>query len=566
MPWARFVQFLLMLLVCTLAGTAPARAQAGVAGQPVQVCILRDTGGLTPVQLFREPERFDCRTDQIGLGVGDFWVLSQPIDRVSPPDRSLRVRSASLWQSGEDLYVRYADGTIRAQHTDARGVAPLIQLGAIVEQPIAAAPAPVERLLWHVHGSANLRGIKLGVRLADAEQSVQANLTMGALYAAFGGLCLALIVYNLALWSALRHRFQFYYCLMAAGMLAYAVTSSGVLAWMLPFLSNNDRLRLNYLLLGATGTAALTFARHFFEPRIFAGWLGRYAALLAGGTLLAGALFFVTAPFAVHLTDALFTLIFLGLSTLVVPTLWRAWRLRSNYLWLFAIGWGAPILTAGLRGIANLGFIPWSFWLDNSTLLAMMVEALISAVAIAYRIKLLRGQRDEALAGEVTARRLADIDPLTGLLNRRAFLSQAIGRAGEQKLLIADLDHFKRVNQTLGHDGGDEVLRVFARLLRTGLPAGALVARLGGEEFAMVADADVAIDPDAILARLRRTRMPFDVQVTASIGACHGLLVDERDWKAMYRDADLALYQAKSAGRDRACVAASHEARTDAVA
>jgi diguanylate cyclase (GGDEF)-like protein len=234
-----------------------------------------------------------------------------------------------------------------------------------------------------------------------------------------------------------------------------------------------------------------------------------------------------------------------------MPMLWRAWRLRSNYLWLFAIAWGAPILTAALRALSNLHVLPWSFWIDNSTILAMIVEAIVSSLAVAYRIRLLRDERDDAIEREVMMRRLADTDPLTGLLNRRAFLHQAIGRTGEQLLLIVDLDHFKRVNETLGHDGGDEVLRVFARMLRTSVPQGTLVARIGGEEFAILAPSDTPVEPESVLARLRQMRMPFDIQVTASIGTCRGTLASEVDWKALYRVADAALFDAKSAGRDR---------------
>ncbi|WP_156456079.1 GGDEF domain-containing protein, partial [Sphingomonas sp. CCH9-E2] len=147
------------------------------------------------------------------------------------------------------------------------------------------------------------------------------------------------------------------------------------------------------------------------------------------------------------------------------------------------------------------------------------------------------------------------LDPLTGLLNRRAFLGQAIGRSGQQTLLILDLDRFKQVNDTIGHDGGDEVLRTVARTLRGLVPAGALIARIGGEEFAVLSTPADPVDPDRILARLRATRMPFDLRVTASIGSAQGPIADERDWKSLYRAADQALFDAKAAGRDRARVA-----------
>ena len=129
-------------------------------------------------------------------------------------------------------------------------------------------------------------------------------------------------------------------------------------------------------------------------------------------------------------------------------------------------------------------------------------------------------------------------------------------------LLIADVDHFKRVNEMIGHDGGDEVLRVVARALRNAVPPDALVARIGGEEFAILLDATNAIAPDAVLDRLRNQRMPFDITVTASIGACTGPLLHESDWKLLYNCADRALFAAKAAGRDRAreepavCIAA----------
>jgi diguanylate cyclase (GGDEF)-like protein len=547
----RFVLALAAALTLALAAS-PANAQAGVAGKPLKVCVLRDTGGVNAAELIRQPGRFDCRPDQYKLGAGDYWAISEDINLRSRSRAPLNARIASLWQQRLALHVLYADGSIRTLDADGRGITRLIQLGAQVQHAVPRHGAEVVRLMWHVKGSANMRGIVLGARLATNEESARANMSMAAMYAAFAGLCIALIVYNLALWGALRHRFQLYYCLMVAALLGYAFSSSGTLAWVFPDIANNDRMRINYLALGAAGATALVFARSFFEERVFEGWLGRVTAVAATVMAATGAIFFLFAPLAVHFVDGLFTAAFLAMASVVVPTLWRAWRMRSNYLWIFAIAWGAPILTAILRAMANLHLIPWNFWLDNSTILSMAAEALLSSLAIAYRIQLLSRERDEAILGEELARRLAETDPLTGLLNRRAFLEQAIGRKGDQVLQIADLDHFKRVNDTLGHDGGDEVLRVFARMLRNSVPGTALVSRIGGEEFAILSAAGETVEPEILLARLRATRMPFDLKITTSIGSCTGTVGSERDWKALYRGADAALFEAKSAGRDRA--------------
>lgn len=531
---------------------AHAFAQAGMTGAPLNVCVLPDTGGMNVATLLRHPERFDCTRPQQSYGPGSYWVMSQRIGKPSRPGNPLTVRIVSLWQQGLDLHVLYGDGSVASMYADGVETTRLIQLGAIIERRIPTADIPVERLLWHVRDSANMRGIILAPRLADESQSALSNLAMGSIYAGFAGLCFALIVYNFALWGALRHSFHLAYCAMATLLLVYAFSSSGALAWAFPDIPNNLRLRINYLTLFCSAAAAFIFARTFFEPRVFEGIVGKMLVATAAMLVLVGGSFFLFSPYAVRPLDQIATGAFVVVSIMFVPMFWRIISRRSSYLWLFCLAWSGPVSTVVLRALGNMNLIAWNFWLDNSTLLAMAAEAMMSSLAIAYRIHILRGERDEAVANEAIARRLADIDPLTGLLNRRAFLAKAIGRQGEQMLLIADLDHFKRVNETLGHDGGDEVLRVFARALRQIVPAGALVARLGGEEFAIVTATAEPVEADAVLERLRTTRMPFDLTVTASIGTCSGPLADEVDWKRLYRGADAALFEAKSSGRDRA--------------
>lgn len=545
----------LTIALAFLAAALPAQAAgfgAGPVGRELKVCILRAQPGDDPAQLIRQPDRFDCKTRQSAFGPGDYWAISNPIEMRSRSRQPLVVRSGSLWQQAIELHVLYADGRMATMRDDQTTLTRRIQLGAVVEYPLPRFHPNVQRVMWKVVGAANLRGIVVGPRLASAEQSDRSNLMMAAIYAAFGGLAFALLVYNLALWASLRHRFQLAYCVMVAALMAYTFTSSGALAWAWPGIANNDRIRLNYLLLTFACASALLFARAFFEAHVFGRRL-RWAIRISVGTLLAvGMLFVFIAPAGVEIIDPLYSAMFLGVLGVVIATLWRAWRARSNYLWLFAFAWAVPIFAACLRVFANFGVIEWNFWLDNSTILSMAAEALISSVAIAYRIRLLSRERDEAVAAETIARRLADTDPLTGLLNRRAFLSAAIGRDGPQTLLILDLDHFKQVNETLGHDGGDEVLRVVARTLRQLAPAGSVVARIGGEEFAVVSNTAQSLDPGPLLARLRATRMPFDLRVTASIGTATGALQSEPDWKSLYRAADTALFSAKSAGRDRA--------------
>ncbi len=530
----------------------PSAAQAGLVGRTLPVCIARAEPGMTARRLFAEPGRFDCHSTQASYGSGDYWILSAPVADPLSRTEAVPVRYASLWQRHATMYVRYADGAIHRRIIDDVAQAGSIQLGAIVEQRTVPRGVPVDRILWHVEGSANVRGVLVGARVATEEESSRSNVLMAALYSGFLGLCLALLVHNLTLWFALRHRFQLAYVAMVASLMFYGLSSSGALAWLIGGIPNTARLRFNYLTLGLSAAAALVFARSFFERRVFAGWVGRLATFAAGGVVAAATLYALAAPFNVRLLDRLFALSFVPVMICVPAILWRAWDRRSDFLWLFALGWASPVLFGCLRLANSLLPIHWSFWLDNSTLIAMTVEALMSSAAIAYRVRLLARERDEARVEEIAARVLADTDPLTGLLNRRAFLAEAIGREGPQALYVIDIDRFKLVNETLGHDGGDEVLRLFARTLRRFTPANALIARMGGEEFAIVTDAMEPIDPDRLLARLRATRMPFDLTVTASIGSCTGPLNTDVDWKRLYHNADRALFDAKAAGRDRA--------------
>lgn len=560
MAWLRWM-IGAFALAFGLAFAVPATA---VTGTPLSVCVRPALAGQTPAALFAQPRGFDCATSQTRFGSGDFWVLSQRLPAIPAQDITAQdtVRIGSTWVNRVTLFVLYADGSIRQTSFTSHTAGRLLGLGAVIVQPLPQHDAAPVRLLWHVEGAANLRGLILGPAIADHEQRDTTEILLAALYGAFGGMAIALIVYNLALWGALRQAFQPAYCLLVLCLLAYALTSSGALGQLVPALDNNDRQRLNALFLAGSAASALVFARTFFERAVFAGWLRPASTWVIAALLTAGSLWAACAPWHFHLLDTILASAYLGLLVLIPTVLFRAWRARSNFLWLFALAWSVPIVVAGLRVANAFALLEWSLWLDNSTILSMALESMLSSLAIAYRIRLLSVERDTAREQEIAARLLADTDPLTGLLNRRAFLTRAIGRPGDQMLLIADVDHFKRVNEKIGHDGGDEVLRVVARALRNAVPPDALVARIGGEEFAILLDAAHAVVPDAVLDRLRRQRMPFDIPVTASIGACTGPLLYEKDWKTLYNCADRALFAAKAAGRDRAreappiCIAA----------
>lgn len=157
----------------------------------------------------------------------------------------------------------------------------------------------------------------------------------------------------------------------------------------------------------------------------------------------------------------------------------------------------------------------------------------------------------------------AYLDPLTHCFNRRyldAWLEQIDYRTSHHVLMILDIDHFKLVNDTHGHDMGDQILCQFADVLRRQLRHGERLVRLGGEEFLVIGECDSSAQAKAMVGRLRREIGQSDfgspelpLGMTASIGFCLYPLGAEKHqagWKLCLKLADIALYRAKLNGRN----------------
>jgi len=233
-----------------------------------------------------------------------------------------------------------------------------------------------------------------------------------------------------------------------------------------------------------------------------------------------------------------------------------------------ALMWFAlPAVTLGAR------FEPWGMAVGTAYLVTVFLvstiavdpaaaaehsQTLIAAVALILSTVILSGALVES---DRAHRRSSTLDPLTGLLNRNALeqrLAELDGqpsRGGDglsHALLLCDLDHFKRVNDQLGHAAGDAVLQDVAYTMRSVLRAGDSIYRVGGEEILVVLPGAREEDAVAVAERLRvavRERRPAGVGVTISVGgAVSGPeTVDTDDLVAR---ADSALYAAKAAGRD----------------
>lgn len=196
------------------------------------------------------------------------------------------------------------------------------------------------------------------------------------------------------------------------------------------------------------------------------------------------------------------------------------------------------------------------------------VEVEISVNLISYREKKVFC----LIARDITPRKLAEKqlihtathDPLTGLVNRLLVydrLAQELARARRHDKMIAlvyiDLDRFKEINDTMGHGVGDQLLKAVGARIKSLLRDSDTLARMGGDEYMiLLPDISQAKDVDRVVANLMDTlRRPFDLEgikhhITISVGVSLYPL-DGKDSETLIKTADLAMYYAKSAGRNR---------------
>lgn len=243
------------------------------------------------------------------------------------------------------------------------------------------------------------------------------------------------------------------------------------------------------------------------------------------------------------------------ITPLCIGTLWSA--LLKRYLGthfasltVLALGISSTLLLYFLRYPPHVSLdIVRSCWLPIFT--TAFVSAQVYGMLMARELAQL--SREKTLAAE------ACVDPLTGIMNRRGFAErlQSVQFSGTKiALLMIDADKFKYINDTYGHPAGDAWLVAFVHLAQGVLPAGALLARLGGEEFAVILVNGDGVQSAHVAEELRReaeslkvTHLDQTFGTTISIGLAQNWSPTD---SSLIQRADMALYFAKAAGRNAA--------------
>jgi diguanylate cyclase (GGDEF)-like protein len=332
-------------------------------------------------------------------------------------------------------------------------------------------------------------------------------------------------------------------------------------AWALLLLSGlaaggsmTDRTLSTLAMAGITGGLALNAAA-------FDLWCGRspemrMPILIAVVLPLGYGLGFSSYPFRVGWANALLTL----QMALVVAAVWRKPVVAvGKWRWLLVVSLLAQMVVTLWRGVLGAFFTESYPTFLHPHPVNYAFAVLANGTTVLSLMGVLLAHRDEA-ARELE--RLATLDGLTGVLNRRAWMTRAatemavsLRYAHSLAVLMIDLDHFKRINDSHGHEAGDRALAFIGRALQAAVRPGDLVGRYGGEEFCvLMTHADLAA-ANAFDARVRaylgevaERELGFPLAYSAGIA----MRDSPQDTLAgMLRRADAKLYGAKAQGRSR---------------
>lgn len=378
------------------------------------------------------------------------------------------------------------------------------------------------------------------------------DYSYGLLY----GVLAALLLYNLMLFFSLRSAPHLLYSLYLLSFIAcnFAYTGHGF-RWLWPHATHWQQWS-NPVLMIVAGICGLLFATSFLQtrktlPRLHWGVWGICLTILMG----LGAAYYVEQIQTALVLAFVFIILFTCLMALMGLLAYRAGNPSARFFLPASVvaAMGAMITTLTVWNV-----LPYTVWTYRAVDIGIVIESILLALALADQFR--RGEAKRLFAEEQ-----ARTDPLTGLNNRRAFQEQ-VKRLWQQchrqkqpmAVVIVDLDNFKQINDTHGHQIGDQVLEATARQLQDALRNGDVLARWGGEEFILFMP-DTTVEAAVHVAERIRQRIESICQdfadnqpmaLSASLG-----VADSRSGSGslekLIQEADKCLYSAKQMGRNQ---------------
>jgi len=524
-----------------------------------------------------------------------YWVRFSVRAGVAPPGGWV-LRTSRPWLRA-DLY-HIADGNLL---TDRSGIEVPPQFRNLPTSDMAfllALPRDIAQLFYlHLLGDTSRFGesssIGATIQTFDSWAVRQRSLLFGQ--GIYAGIILGLALYNLILYLIIRERVYLHYVMYVSSFGSFWIARAGFFyQYVWPHRPQLE-LQLQPFLAVLAILFSILFVRRFLATREHS----RLADRLLLGTAVLTLVLYVGSLFSTRVPlPLLLALIGLAVSVLYavigVMALLRGYRPARFFL----VAWTALLAGNVVFILMFLRLLPMTFFTYNAAQAGSAMECILLAFALADRVNLLKQEKDEKQRRytrdlqEQVQQRTAELtdavdklqtasvtDPLTGLSNRRhveAAIQPWIAELQRQRvrdvpgiplrslaICLADLDHFKLINDALGHAVGDRVLQAAANVLRQNVRATAILSRWGGEEFLILDHVTGPCEDLLMTERLRKSIIEDTPPVileagrplSLSLGIVRYPFSEEYpellDWDHCLALADHALYRAKKAGRNR---------------
>ena len=560
----------LLVLVCLSALTVSAQAVSEIGPR---TCTLAGQADASPAAILVQRSAFDCGTKKFQKATDHLWIV---VD-VSAAEGALAapvLRARLARQGAISVHVLDADGTLRSNTYPVKVQREHWRSPSAGAFALTDAPTQVPQTLligvsqpWD---PANWFDLQIMSGATDAAIHDQTRM----LSALFCGLLFAPLMVNFVLFALLRRRFVLFHGGAVTAMLVTQLAWSGLAFDLLPGFDMVQRSVVGHLAISLAISALGMLIHDLCEPEKLGRWGRRALVVACSSNVVITAAVLILSPRLPLIGSYLFhagilLVVATGMTTLTIASV-RGSKIAMVQL----VGLFTGMLIVMSRSARALGLVEGAPVMDIGMYAALFAEASATAMIVGYKALLLRRERDVALKEHTELRALANTDPLTGLPNRRAFI-RAYGEHLENadlqtmrwSLLVLDIDHFKRVNDTLGHDAGDLALRQLSDIIDRTCLNFDLCGRFGGEEFVLLA-ATLQAEGGWLFADTLRERVathrfgsrahPIG-RMTISVGLIDLDPALDTSFEACFAAADRALYKAKAAGRNRVAVGTQSE-------
>ncbi len=510
-------------------------------------CNFTSESDMSTAKIFSNNSVLNC--ESIDIEHHFSWAYYDGLDFKNNPIDPLEFRMSIHEKDKQEVFVRYSDGHIATSPTSMDDARLYYSWGELSYKLPDNERTITGIIIKTEHSHSDTGGAPNGKILTKSEADSDDIFALSTYTFMMGVICI-LLPLSTILFFVTKQSFLLAYSASLITVLISGIFWSGAISYFIPSMDVGTQKEISALAISLYGICQIFLMITTFEENRHKK---TEKILLAAGVIAVLGQFsrIVASDFQWQIVN---DIVLLALAILVIGLYCCALisaRRGSMVARLYTFVWAIPFIVATIRIAWGLElFIGYDKYILVSPLFMLFGEGVLGALVVGYQVHRLRNERDTAKHREASLITLSETDELSGLLNRRAFLTKALEGGHRKSLILVDIDHFKAINDTYGHAVGDDTIEYITSTIKRISPKQAIVGRLGGEEFGVLIHSKNAAKLAQTLCDTISTHVKHP-PVTISCGIADGFVADEQDWRKLYVEADKALYTAKNNGRNQ---------------